>query len=128
MKIRDLMTALHEGKGRTNLSPSAIDAVPGAQRWDALDNSSPYHAYRFGVALAGMPDYPMNLEGPSGQKMVTLSYSEVDDDIIRATGRHLGFQGIVMTPRNSQELSDTDTVSPVSNWNKKSTKKKAKKD
>jgi hypothetical protein len=128
MKIRDLMTALQEGKGRNTLPLSAVDAVPGAQRWDALDNSSPYHSYRFGVALAGMPDYPMNLEGPSGQKMVTVSYSEADEDIIKATGRHLGFQGVVMTPRTSKELSDTEAVSPVSNWNKKATKKKAKKD
>jgi hypothetical protein len=106
-------------EGKTPLAASAIDAVPGAQKFDQLDNSSPYHAYRFGVALAGMPDYPMNLEGPVGQKTVTISYTEADDEIIKATGKHLGFQGVVVTPRGSKELTDTNTKSPVSNWMKK---------
>ena len=120
------MTALQEGKDK--MPASAIQGVPGAQRWDALDNSSPYHAYRFGVALAGMPDYPMNLEGPVGQKTVTIGYSKADDEIIKATGKHLGFQGVVLTPKGSSELDDTHAQSPVSSWNKKTTKKKAKKD
>jgi hypothetical protein len=106
-------------EGKTPLAADAVTSIPGAQRFDDLDNSSPYHAYRFGVALAGMPDYPMNLEGPVGQKTVTIGYTEADDEIIKATGKHLGFQGVVMTPRTSTEVSDTNTTSPVSNWNKK---------
>jgi hypothetical protein len=108
------------------LQQDATTSLPSAQRWDALDNSSPYHAYRFGVALAGMPDYPMNLEGPVGQKTVTVGYTEADDEIIQATGKHLGFQGVVLTPRGSTELGDTQTTSPVANWNKQ-TKKNRKK-
>ena len=109
-------------EGKEQLKADAISSIPNAQRWDALDNSSPYHAYRFGVALAGMPDYPMNLEGPVGQKTVTIGYTEADDEIIKATGKHLGFQGIVLTPRGSKELSDTNITSPVADWNKKNGK------
>jgi hypothetical protein len=107
----------------TKMSDSATQGIPGAHRWDELDNSSPYHAYRFGVALAGMPDYPMNLEGPVGQKTVTIGYTEADDEIIKATGKHLGFQGLVLTPRGSTELSDTMTTSPVANWQKNDAEK-----
>jgi hypothetical protein len=107
----------------TKMADSATRGIPGAHRWDELDNSSPYHAYRFGVALAGMPDYPMNLEGPVGQKTVTIGYTEADDEIIKATGKHLGFQGLVLTPRGSTELSDTMTTSPVANWQKNDAEK-----
>jgi len=106
-------------KTKTKLRKDSVDALPGAERWDSLDNSSPYHSYRFGVALAGMPDHPMNLEGPVGQKMVTIGYTKADDEIIKATGKHLGFRGIVLTTAGSKELSDTNVQSPVSNWNKK---------
>lgn len=107
---------IHEAANK--MQQDATTSLPSAQRWDALDNSSPYHAYRFGVALAGMPDYPMNLEGPVGQKTITVGYTEADDEIIAATGKHLGFQGIVLTPRGSTELPDTQTKSPVADWQK----------
>ena len=110
---------IHEDKMTTD----ATTSITNAHRWDSLDNSSPYHAYRFGVALAGMPDYPMDLEGPVGQKMVTIGYTEADDEIIKATGKHLGFQGIVIAPRGSTELSDTNTVSPTADWNPRNKKK-----
>jgi hypothetical protein len=100
----------------TKLRKDTVNSIPGAHRWDALDNSSPYHAYRFGIALAGMPDYPMDLEGPTGQKLVTIGYTEADDEIIKATGEHLGFQGVLVTPRGSKELNSTETKSPVANW------------
>jgi hypothetical protein len=109
-------------EGKIPLAADAVDAVPNAQRWDALDSSSPYHSYRFGVALAGMPDYPTDLEGPIGQKLITVGYTDADDEIIKATGKHLGFQGVVVTPKSSKELDDTNKTSPVSNWNKKSKK------
>jgi hypothetical protein len=110
-------------EGKNKMPDSATQGIPNAHRWDELDNSSPYHAYRFGVALAGMPDYPMNLEGPVGQKTVTIGYTEADDEIIQATGKHLGFQGIVLTPRGSKELSDTETKSPVANWQQNDAKR-----
>ena len=113
MKIRDLLEAK---KTKEKLPKSTVTSVPNAQRWDSLDNSSPYHSYRFGIAMAGMPDYPMSLEGPTGQKMVTIGYTQADDEIIKATGKHLGFQGVIITPAGSKELDDTNvksTIKPV---------------
>jgi hypothetical protein len=98
---------------KEKLPVSASSALPGAERWDQLDNSSPYHAYRFGVALAGNPDHPMNLEGPTGQKTVTIAYSQGDADIINATAKNLGFSSNQLTPGGSIEPADTDKVSPM---------------
>jgi len=105
---------------KTPLAASAIDAIPNATQFPDLDNSSPYHSYRFGIALAGMPDYPMPLDGPTQQKLVTVGYTDADNEIIKATGKHLGFRGIVLTSKKSKELPDTNTVSPVAQWNKQS--------
>lgn len=105
---------------KEKIDASAEKSIPNAQSFPALDNSSPYHSYRFGVALAGMPDYPMPLDGPTQQKLVTVGYTEADDEIIKATGKHLGFQGVVVSGKKSEELPDTYTTSPVAQWNKQS--------
>ncbi|NBO29838.1 MAG: hypothetical protein EBV10_11485 [Synechococcaceae bacterium WB6_1A_059] len=107
-------------EGKEKLDKATEKALPNANSFPELDNSSPYHSYRFGIALAGMPDYPMPLDGPTQQKLVTIGYTEADEEIIKATGKHLGFRGIVLTSKKSQELSDTNTVSPVAQWMKKS--------
>ena len=109
-----------EGPGKKitkeKLEQSSSNALPGAERWDQLDNSSPYHAYRFGIALAGNPDYPMNLEGPTGQKTVTIAYSQGDADIINATAKNLGFTSNQLTPSGSTEPDDIHKASPVSGF------------
>ena len=105
---------------KESLATTAVDAIPSATKFPDLDNSSPYHSYRFGVALAGMPDYPMPLDGPTQSKLVTIGYTEADDEIIKATGKHLGFQGVIVSGKKSEELPDTYTTSPVAQWNKQS--------
>jgi hypothetical protein len=122
MRLREIIKETGKAN-RKKLTKDALDAIPGALRWDGLDNSSPYHSYRFGVALAGMPDYMMPLDGPVGQKMVTIGYTEADDEILKATGKNLGFSGVVLTPRGSAELDDTNVRSPVNDWNKPEKKK-----
>jgi hypothetical protein len=125
MRAKEFIIGEARKNSREKLSKDALDSIPGALRWDGLDNSSPYHSYRFGVALAGMPEYMMPLDGPVGQKMVTIGYTDADDEILKATGKNLGFSGVILTPRGSTELDDTNVKSPVNNWNK-SKKKKVK--
>jgi hypothetical protein len=55
------------------LRRSAEAALPDAHFYPALDNSSPYASYRFGIALAGSPDDTMDKDGPTQSKLVTLS-------------------------------------------------------
>ena len=92
---------------------SAKAAMPNASVWPDLDNSSPYHAFRFGVALAGSPNKTYPKDGPYGQKMVTLGYTKADQEILDATGRSMGFKSKSLTPSGSSEMPDNHTKSPV---------------
>jgi len=123
MRIRDL---LDESAGREPLRKGAIAGLPGARYYPELDNSSPYHSYRFGMALAGAPDIDMEKEGPTGQKMVTISYTDACDEIIDSAATHLGFKHKKLTPKGSNELDTTGTISPVANWMKPTKKDKKK--
>lgn len=111
MRAREFIT-----EKREHFDASAERAIPNAQAYPALDNSNPYHSYRFGVALAGMPDHPMDLDGPTQQKLVTIGYSDADNEIINATQKHLGFKSVLVSTKRSEELPDTFTQSPVAKW------------
>ena len=110
---------IKEGLGAKNMSQDHVDSIPNAHFFPDLDNSSGYKAYRWSLALAGMPDYPMNPDGPTGQKLVTIGYTDADDIIIDSASKLFGAKKIRLTPKGSTELKDTNTQSPVSNWNKK---------
>ena len=59
------------------------DASPDTETYQQLDNNnSPYLAYRFGIALAGAPDYDMDREGPIGGQFTTVGYSDADRAIL----------------------------------------------
>lgn len=103
---------------KEKLNPIASSAIPNALVYPELDNSSPYHSYRFGVALAGMPDYSMDLDGPTEQKLVSIGYSSADDEILASTAKRLGFKSIAVSTKKSEELPDTRTQSLVPQWNK----------
>ena len=94
-------------------------ALPNGHIYPELDNSSGYLAYRFGVALAGVPDYKMDVAGPTGLKLVSIGYTEADEAILDAAANLVGTPRVRLTPGGSKELPDTYTQSPVSNWNKK---------
>lgn len=91
----------------------ADHVIPGARIWPELDNSSPYMAYRYGIALAGAPHNGMPKKGPVKQNMVTLGYTEEDDAIAVAAGKIMGVKSRQLTPKGSTEMSDTGTTSPV---------------
>jgi hypothetical protein len=69
----------------------------------------------------------MHPNGPTGQKLVTIGYSEADDLIIDSTSKIFGAQKVRLTPRGSNEPSDTNTVSPTANWNPRNNRKVKKK-
>lgn len=96
------------------LRRSATAAIPGAQVHMCLD--SPYNLYRFGMALAGSPDFPGDSSGPTeGMNMVTLAYSDAEQKIINKAVQTLGVDIKQLTPKGSDESSTTYTKSPVAN-------------
>lgn len=100
----------------------AMASLPDAHAWPELDNSSGYLAYRFGVAMAGLPANKMDVAGPTGLKMVTIGYTQADRDILDAAQNLIGTPKVRISPGGSKELDDTNTVSPVAQWNKKTSK------
>lgn len=106
MKINEIVT-------ESQLRKSASASIPGAKKWNGLDNSSPYHAFRFGIALAGAPDKEMPLDGPFGQKLLTIGYSDADNEIIKATADMFGFDAEQLTPEGSTESDSVNNTSPV---------------
>lgn len=109
---------IKESLGSQNMAQDQVASIPNAHYFPDLDNSSGYRAYRWGVALAGMPDHPMPQDGSTGQKLVTIGYSDADDIIIDSTSKLFGAKKVRLTPKGSRELADTNTVSPVAQWNK----------
>jgi hypothetical protein len=96
------------------LRRSAAAAIPDAHFYPALDNSSPYASYRYGVALAKSPDETVDRKGPTQSKMVTLAYTEGDAEIINKTNKIMGIKGKALTSKKSHESSTVDNnSSPV---------------
>ena len=92
-------------------------AIPGAEKYMGLDNSNPYHMWRFIVA-SGALDHKGNgnklaLEGPTGQKLTTIAYTPEEADMLHATAKSLGFKPTKMTGRKSEEPPEIHKVSPV---------------
>ena len=96
------------------LRRSAEAAIPDAQFYPALDNSSPYASYRYGIALAGSPDETMDRDGPTQSKMLTLAYTDGDAEIINKANKMMGVKGKALSSKKSHESSTVDTNnSPV---------------
>jgi len=115
-----------EYTGASGFHPDSVSSMPSAHIYPELDNSSGYLAYRFGVALAGMPDRKMDVAGPTGLKFVTIGYTKAEEEILDAAANLVGTPKVQLTPGGSKELNDTYKVSPVPDWNPHSREKKKK--
>jgi hypothetical protein len=121
MRAKEFITEKTE-----KLRADTVAAIPSMRKHSHLDNSSPYDPWRFSIALAGMPHNPMSHSGPSGQKLVTIAYTQGDADIIAATEKHMGATGEDMSTPGSKETDDVGKMSPVANWMKPTKEKKKK--
>lgn len=99
------------------LRKSVRDASPGMTAWPALNNNNnPYHAYRFGMAMAGAPDHSIPKEGPVGGDFVTMSYTDGDEQILKSAAKQFGISSKSMgSSKKSCELPDVHKSSPVAN-------------
>ena len=92
-------------------------AIPGAEKYMGLDNSNPYHMWRYIVAAGALDGkgngYKLPLEGPTGQKLTTIAYTPEDQGILHATAKALGFKPTKMSRRDSTEPPEIHRVSPV---------------
>lgn len=123
MRAREFVKEAKDYSGASGWHPDVAEALPNSHIWPELDNSSGYLAYRFGVAVAGLPNQKMDVAGPTGLKMVTIGYTDVEDNILQAAANLVGTPKVQLTPGGSRESKDVNKTSPVSNWNPRNRKK-----
>jgi hypothetical protein len=103
-------TLIREGK----LRKGSIDAVPGLTAWPSLNNNnSPYDAYRFGIAMAGAPDFKTDKKGPNGGDFMTMSYTSGDEEILNSAAKQMGVKSVSIAAKKSKETDDVHKTSSV---------------
>jgi hypothetical protein len=110
-------------------APDASSSMKGAISMPTISqnkaNGSAYLQYRFGLAMAGAPDYPTKAAGAMAGDPLLMSYTDAELLIINAAAKMVGAGPVKKLSNNrSEELSNANTVSPVNQWNKHTVKKK----
>jgi len=75
---------------------------------------SPYTQWRFGIAMAGAPDYPTPPAGAFAGDPLLATYSDVDLDIINSAAKSVGAGEVKkLTDNRSTEADWVNKSSPV---------------
>ena len=75
---------------------------------------SPYTQWRFGIAMAGAPDYPTPAAGAFAGDPLLATYSDADLEIINAAAKSVGAGRVnKLTDNRSTEPDYVNKTSPV---------------
>ena len=75
---------------------------------------SPYTQWRFGIAMAGAPDFPTEPAGAFAGDPLLATYTDVDLDIINAAAKSVGAGRVTkLTDNRSTEHEAVYKTSPV---------------
>ena len=120
MKILEFITEMKKGKitKRQQQSTKGLNTYRDGEKAD-----STYTSYRLGMAVAGANGKdPIEMNGKSwaGKTKTTHPYSKEEQEMLKQAYKVVGakYKDLNKGDMESQELSSTNTVSPVSNWNK----------
>lgn len=121
----------------TLYAPGVMDAIPGALSMPDLTmnrtSGSPYLQWRFGIAMAGAPNFEMEIhqKTATGGDPFLRAYSKEEMEMIKATAAKVGAGNIThLNDMESHEHGDVNKVSPVKahpGFGTKNKKTKAKK-
>ena len=122
MKIRDIIIESKTDEDNDGIPDSHQTATPGMRSHHKLDNSSPYHPWRYAAlylggagAEDGKYEHEPSRDGPNGQSLVAVAYTEADQRILdqasKAFGAEAGYKQL--TPNGSTEVKSVNNVSPV---------------
>ena len=105
-------------------------AIKGAVSMPSISmnksNGSSYLQYRFGLAMAGAPDFPTKAAGAFSGDPLLSTYTDAEIDIINAAAKMVGAGPVKKLNSNrSEELSNTNKVSPVPQNSGKHIKRKS---
>jgi hypothetical protein len=118
MKIRDIITESDISANFDELADGQAEAIKGAVSIPGISmnksNGSAYAAYRFGLALAGAPDYPTKAAGAIAGDPLLASYTDAELEMINSAAKMVGAGEVKRLNSNrSEELDNTNKVSPV---------------
>ena len=118
MKIKDIITETDHHANPKDLSPdqqaalSNTISIPGISM--NKSNGSSYAQYRFGLALAGAPDFPNKAAGAIAGDPLLSAYTEEELAMVNAAAKMVGAGEVKrMTNNRSEEMSNTNKQSPV---------------
>lgn len=100
------------------LPKSHASAIKGAVSMPDISQTkqggSPYTQWRFGIAMAGAPDFPTPPAGAFAGDPLLATYSDVDMDIINAAAKSVGAGRVnKLTDNRSTEADYVNRTSPI---------------
>ena len=100
------------------LPKSQRSAIKGAISMPDISQTkqggSPYTQWRFGIAMAGAPDYPTPPAGAFAGDPMLATYSDADLDIINAAAKSVGAGEVKkLTDNRSTEADWVNKTSPL---------------
>lgn len=100
------------------LAPGQASAIKGAISMPDISQNkqggSPYAQWRFGIAMAGAPDYPTPPAGATAGDPLLATYTDADLEIINKAAQMIGAGEVKkITDNRSTEAPDTNKSSPV---------------
>lgn len=119
MKITEIIAeAVDKHADLKNIPQDQVAAIKGAITMPSISqnksNGSSYLQYRFGIALAGAPEFPTQAAGAFAGDPLLASYTDEELEIVNAAAQSVGAGPIRRLSSNrSEELSNTNKVSPV---------------
>lgn len=121
MRAKEFILEVKKGKisKRYQQSTRGLNIYKDGPTW-----TSDYSGYRLGLAVAGTDgktDPDIDSESFIGKKKTTHPYSKEEQEMLKKAYKAIGvtYEDPNDGDMSSQELEHTNTVSPVSNWNKK---------
>lgn len=108
MRAKDFIT-------EESLDKEKAAAIKGAVSLpDAGINGSSYTNYRFGLAMAGAPDYPTKAKGALGGDPLLSTYTDEELEIINYAAKQVGAGKVKRLSSNrSTELDNTNKQSII---------------
>lgn len=118
MRAHEFIFESDKAANGKRLSSTQQDSIKGAISLPDASmnkaNGSPYMAWRFGIAMAGSPDFPTPDNGAMAGDPILTTYTDVDLEIINKAAEAVGVGKINKITRNtSSELKTTQTASPI---------------
>jgi hypothetical protein len=118
MKMNEIILEDVPGANLSDAPDDVSAAIKGAVSMPSISmnksNGSSYLQYRFGLAMAGAPDYPTKAAGAFSGDPLLSTYTDAEIDIINAAAKMVGAGPVKKLNSNrSEELSNTNKTSPV---------------